>query len=92
MTGNRGQGKPSDKTVFDWKVSWKEKRKSAGIALSDERKRVHSVQMKPVCTQRNANLSTWILGVFAWSNRAPSVTNNNNRESVLSCFKIMGIK
>lgn len=85
VAGNTGQGKPSDKTVFDWKVSRKEKRKSAGTALSDGRKRVHSVLMKPVWAQRNANLSRWILGVFAWSNRPilqnhstkfPSVTNN----------------
>lgn len=51
-TGNTGQGKPSDKTVFDWKVGWREKRKGTGTASPGERKITHSVQMKPVWTQR----------------------------------------
>lgn len=55
-TEHTGQGKPSDKTVFDWKVVRKEKRKGTGTAYPGERKRTHSVQMKPVQTQRNANL------------------------------------
>lgn len=55
-TGNTGQRKPSDKTVFDWKVGRREKRKGTGTASPGERKRIHSVQMKPVWTQRNANL------------------------------------